>query len=171
MASRNRASVSKKLNSKNQSSSTNQGKTRKIEPVGTNAFFEPEANTTKKIETEDVVSEVANSDVEEETAATETVKAPVESISTTQEETTAGKPQTETKKSTTSTKSAKSKPASEPEAIEKGELVKTTVYIEEDNFLALEEIQLKLKRKEKRRVTKNELFNTAIDLLIKHYSD
>ena len=83
----------------------------------------------------------------------------------------AGKPQTETKKSTTSTKSAKSKPASEPEAIEKGELVKTTVYIEEDNFLALEEIQLKLKRKEKRRVTKNELFNTAIDLLIKHYSD
>lgn len=153
MASRNRASVNKKLNSKNQSSSTNQGKTRKIEPVGTNAFFEPEANTAKKIETEDVVSEVANSDVEEETAATETVKAPVESIST------------------TSTKSAKSKPASEPEAIEKGELVKTTVYIEEDNFLALEEIQLKLKRKEKRRVTKNELFNTAIDLLIKHYSD
>ena len=48
-------------------------------------------------------------------------------------------------------------------------LVKTTVYIEEDNFLALEDIQLKLKRQERRRVTKNELFNKAIELLRAHY--
>ena len=52
---------------------------------------------------------------------------------------------------------------------EKEELVKTTAYIEESKFLALEDIQLKLKRQEKRRVTKNELFNKAIELLIKHY--
>ena len=52
---------------------------------------------------------------------------------------------------------------------EKEELVKTTAYIEESKFLALEDIQLKLKRLEKRRVTKNELFNKAIELLIEHY--
>lgn len=51
------------------------------------------------------------------------------------------------------------------------ELVKTTAYIEESKFLALEELQLKLKRKEKRRVTKNELFNKAIELLIEHYEE
>ena len=52
---------------------------------------------------------------------------------------------------------------------DKEELVKTTAYIEESKFLALEDIQLKLKRQEKRRVTKNELFNKAIELLIEHY--
>lgn len=55
------------------------------------------------------------------------------------------------------------------EAEQKEDLVKTTAYIEESKYLALEDIQLKLKRQEKRRVTKNELFNKAIELLIEHY--
>ena len=163
------------MNSKSQSSSTNQSKRRKLDDVGTDAFFEPSPNTAKKVEAEDLVTEVGNSDAPEETAATETVTSPSKSKSTAQEETKVEEPQTETKKSTTSTsskkKSAKSKTEPKKEMTEKEELVKTTVYIEEDNFLALEDIQLKLKRKEKRRVTKNELFNTAIELLIKHYSD
>ena len=58
---------------------------------------------------------------------------------------------------------------SQSEEEEKEELIKTTAYIEESKFLALEDIQLKLKRQEKRRVTKNELFNKAIELLIEHY--
>ena len=67
-----------------------------------------------------------------------------------------------------SSSAAKSKEQAE-EAEQKEDLVKTTAYIEESKYLALEDIQLKLKRQEKRRVTKNELFNKAIELLIEHY--
>lgn len=66
---------------------------------------------------------------------------------------------------------AKSEPSAQKQTDKKDNLVKTTVYIEEDNFLELESLQLKLKRKERRRVTKNELFNQAIELLVQHYSD
>ena len=66
---------------------------------------------------------------------------------------------------------AKSEPTAQKKTDKKDNLVKTTVYIEEDNFLELESLQLKLKRKERRRVTKNELFNQAIELLVQHYSD
>ena len=114
-----------------------------IKPVGTDAFFEPEATTRTEAK---------------ETAIVE----PAEK---------AGTESGEAKESAKKKSKGKGKSAPKKETEEKENLVKTTVYIEEDNFLALEDIQLKLKRKERRRVTKNELFNKAIELLVKHYSD
>ncbi len=108
-----------------------------IEPVGTDALFEPkvvrqeETNQNDKTNDDNSKSETDSSSL--------------------------NKPKS--KKTEEKTK-----------AEEKENLIKTTVYIEEDNFLGLEEIQLKLKRSERRRVTKNELFNKALKLLIDHYS-
>ncbi len=73
-------------------------------------------------------------------------------------------------KNSSSNKPDSKVPEEKNKAEEKENLIKTTVYIEEDNFLGLEDIQLKLKRSERRRVTKNELFNKALKLLIDHYS-
>ena len=109
----------------------------KIEPVGTDALFEP-----KVIQQEETdLSEKSNE----------------------------GNSKSDTN-SSSSNKPDSKKPEEKTKTEEKENLIKTTVYIEEDNFLGLEEIQLKLKRSERRRVTKNELFNKALKLLIDHYS-
>lgn len=161
-----KASLNKKLDNKNQPSTTNQSKPRKIEAVGSDAFYESEANTDKKIATAVTTEDIVNSDSETATSLSAIKSTPPKEAKV--EKTTA-----KTKKPTSAKESQKTKAKKEPEQeeAEKGELVKTTVYIEAENFLALEEIQLKLKRQEKRRVTKNELFNTAVELLVKHYSD
>ncbi|MGB5634260.1 MAG: hypothetical protein WBM86_15980 [Waterburya sp.] len=108
-----------------------------IEPVGTDALFEPKVVQEEEINQ----SDKANDD----------------------------NSKSETKNSSLNKPDSK-KPEEKTKADEKENLIKTTVYIEEDNFLGLEEIQLKLKRSERRRVTKNELFNKALKLLIDHYS-
>ena len=161
-----RPSLNQKRNLKKQSSATNQPETRKIEAVGSDAFYESEGNTPKNVAISATTEDGVNSDSKTATSLS-AVK------STPPKEAKVEKTISKAKKSTSAKKSQKTKAKNEPEQVEaeKGELVKTTVYIEEENFLALEEIQLKLKRHEKRRVTKNELFNTAVNLLVKHYSD
>ena len=109
----------------------------KIEPVGTDALFEPKVVRQEETDRDDKTND-DNS-------------------------------KSETKRSSLNKPDSK-KPEEKSKAEEKENLIKTTVYIEEDNFLGLEEIQLKLKRSERRRVTKNELFNKALKLLIDHYS-
>jgi len=146
------------------------GARRSIKP-DPDVLFNQSAGTAKKIDETSAIK-VANSDIQKETAVTEIIQPPLKDKSPSQPKIKLEKSQTETKPSTSSKKkSVKNKAEPKNEMSDKEELVKTTVYIEEDNFLALEDIQLKLKRKEKRRVTKNELFNTAIELLIKHYDD
>lgn len=161
-----KASLNNKLDNKNKPSTTNQSKPRKIEAVGSDAFYEPEANTVQNVAIAATTEDGVNSD-------SKTASSPSTVKSTSPEVAKVEKTATKTKKPTSAKKSQKTKAKKEPaqEEAEKGELVKTTVYIEEENFLALEDIQLKLKRQEKRRVTKNELFNTAVELLVKHYSD
>ena len=139
-----------KLSKKNPSTSTKP--IRNIPTTGAEAFYEDTAdNTAKDVRAE----EEENKEVEQKSTPKTTTKK--------QTSTTAS---TSSKKKTTAKKLSPAPVAEEKEA---GELIKTTVYIEEENFLALEDIQLKLKRQEKRRVTKNELFNKAIELLIEHY--
>ncbi len=147
----NKNKLSDKFTSKRQSSSAESARKTNITPKGTEAFFDTADNTAKEVFSEAIDSK----EVEQK-----------QSPKTTSKKQTSTTASTGSKKKTTT---AKPKPAPVEEEKEAGELIKTTVYIEEDNFLALEEIQLKLKRKEKRRVTKNELFNKAIALLIEHY--
>lgn len=109
----------------------------KIEPVGTNALFEPKVVSQEQTDQNDKMNDDSSKN--------------------------------ETKSSSPNKPDSK-KPEEKNKVEEKENLIKTTVYIEEDNFLGLEEIQLKLKRSERRRVTKNELFNKALKLLIDHYS-
>lgn len=149
----NKNKLSEKFDSKRQSSSAESVRKTNITPKGTEAFFDTADNTAKDIQAEAIDSK----EVE-----------PQQNPKTTPKKTTKTTASRSSKKKTTT---AKTKPAPEEEEKETGELIKTTVYIEEENFLALEDIQLKLKRQEKRRVTKNELFNKAIELLIEHYSD
>lgn len=148
----NKDKLGNKFASKRQSSSAESARKTNITPKGTEAFFDTADNTAKEAQAE----AIDNKEVESQPTPKNTTK---KQTSTTTS--------TSSKKKTTT---AKPKPAPVEEK-ETGELIKTTVYIEEENFLALEDIQLKLKRQEKRRVTKNELFNKAIELLIKHYSD
>lgn len=109
----------------------------KIEPVGTDALFEPKVIQEEETDRSDKTND--------DNSKSDT-------------------------NSPSSNKPDSKKPESKTKAEEKENLIKTTVYIEEDNFLGLEDIQLKLKRSERRRVTKNELFNKALKLLIDHYS-
>lgn len=124
----------------------------KIAPKGTEAFFDTEDNAAKQVEAETTEEAKVESQPTPEIAPKKQTK------------TTA----TPSKKKKTTTAKTKSAPVEKKKG---GELIKTSIYIEEENFLAMEELQLKLKRKEKRRVTKNELFNKAIELLIEHYGD
>lgn len=149
----NKNKLSDKFASKRQSSSAESARKTNITPKGTEAFFDTADNTAKEVQAE----AIDNKEVEPQQNPKTTPKKPTKTTAS-----------TSSKKKTTT---AKPKPAPVEEEKETGELIKTTVYIEEENFLALEDIQLKLKRQEKRRVTKNELFNKAIALLIEHYSD
>lgn len=124
-----RVPIHKKRNSENQSKL-------KIEPVGTDALFEPKAIQEEPDQNEETNDNSSKSDTNNSSL---------------------NKPDSK-------------KIEEKPKVEDKESLIKTTVYIEEDNFLGLEEIQLKLKRSERRRVTKNELFNKALKLLIDHYS-
>ena len=143
----NKKELSNKFASKRQSSSAESARKINLPAKGTDVFFETADNTAKTVEVE-------------------------KSENKSQEKTTTKIADQEKSQATPSTKSKKKPAKTKPAAVEKAEeLIKTTVYIEEENFLALEDIQLKLKRQEKRRVTKNELFNKAITLLIEHYKE
>ena len=154
MATNNKNKLENTFASKRSKSSSAESARRVSIPTkGAEAFFDTADNTVKQVEAENTEETKVESQSTPEIAPKK------------QNKTTAAPSK---KKKTTAAKT-KSAPAEEKK--EGGELIKTSIYIEEENFLDLEELQLKLKRKEKRRVTKNELFNRAIKLLIEHYSD
>lgn len=49
-------------------------------------------------------------------------------------------------------------------------LVKATFYLSPDDVIALEELQLKIRKRTGRKVNKSELIREAIALLVKEYS-
>ncbi|MCC0178033.1 hypothetical protein I4641_13695 [Waterburya agarophytonicola K14] len=154
MATNNKNKLENTFASKRSKSSSAESARRVSIPTkGAEAFFDTADNTAKQVEAENTDDQKVEPKPTPEIAPKKQTKTTAAS----------------SKKKKTAAAKTKSAPAEEKK--EGGELIKTSIYIEEENFLDLEELQLKLKRKEKRRVTKNELFNKAIGLLIKHYSD
>lgn len=138
---------------RNKTSSVETAPKRKVPAEGAKVLFDTVDNAAKQVEAETIEEIKVKSQ-------------PIPEVAPKKQTKTTATPSK--KKKTTA---AKTKPAPVEEKKEGGELIKTSIYIEEENFLAMEELQLKLKRKEKRRVTKNELFNKAIKLLIEHHGD